>query len=49
MLHILIFILAITGAVVLVFHITVELNTIEHRSNEFTEKIKRHYGPEESD
>ena len=42
----LIFLIALIGMAVLVFHISIEINTIEKRVMDFTETIRSHYEPE---
>lgn len=45
LLNILIFVIAIAGTAVLVFHITLEVNAIEKRVHEFIERVEKHYEP----
>ena len=47
-LTVLIFITAVAGAAILVFHITIELNGTEKRMLEFSERIRKHYEPRDS-
>ena len=42
------FTFAFIGTMVLVVHISIELNTIEKESRTLVEKIKKHYGSETS-
>jgi hypothetical protein len=36
-------IIALIGTIILVFHISIELNNLEIRHSELTDKIRKHY------